>query len=85
MQQFSPTSMSLTMQMNVRLVKTSQFLCSFCLIIWHKLGKEHIALDVLNKLSSINVNSPGDSYHSELDVLFTYNTTLVELNLALFR
>lgn len=72
--------------MNVQLVQASQFFCQFCLMVCHKLGKEHIILDALSRLASTNINylSSNPNYE-ELDVLFTYNTTLIKVNLKLFQ
>lgn len=66
--------------MNVRLVRASQFLRQFRLVVWHKPEKEHILPDALSHLASANTNLPSqDLAYSELDVLFTYNTTLVAM------
>ena len=67
------------MRMNLRLVRMSQFLQQFRLDIWHKSGKKHIIPDVLSRLASINVGC-SDPSHSELDVMFTYNTTIIEIH-----
>lgn len=64
------------MRMNVRLVRASQFLKQFHLIVHHKPGKEHIIPDALSRLASDN-NSGHDPEYSELDALFVYHTTLV--------
>lgn len=66
------------MRPNLRLMQASQFLQQFKLDVCHKLGKEHIISDVLNRLASINTPNI-DSYHLEFDTLSTYSTTLVEL------
>ncbi len=70
------------MRLNLKLVRASQFLQQFKLDVWYKPGKEHIILDVLSQLVSANTRHP-DPLHSELDILFTYNTTLVEIHPAL--
>ena len=67
------------MRMNAQLVRASQFLRQFRLIVWHKPGKEHIIPDALSKLASAN-NSGHDPKYSELDALFVYHTTLVQIN-----
>ena len=70
------------MRLNLRLVRASQFLQQFKLDVCHKPGKKHIILDALSRLASTNTRH-SDPQHSELDALFTYNTTLVEIYLAL--
>lgn len=76
MQQFSIISTSSIMKMNVCLVRTSQFLQQFCLVVRHKPGKKHIIPDALSKLASVNCTK-HNNYYSKLDALFTYHTTLV--------
>lgn len=71
------------MRINLQLVGTSQFLQQFRLDVRHKPGKEHIILDALSCLASINVGCIDPSY-SELDAFFTYNTTLIEIHPSLF-
>ena len=66
------------MRKNLRLVKASQFLQQFNLDVRHKPGKEHIIPDALNRLANTNVGY-SDPSHSELDALFTYNATLIEI------
>ena len=79
--QSSITSTTSTMQINVRLVRTSQFLRQFRLIVRHKPGKKHILPDALSRLASANTNLPSqDITYSELDALFAYNATLVAMN-----
>ena len=69
------------MQINVCLVRASQFLQQFRLIIWYKPGKEHILPDALSHLVSANTNlSSQDPAYSELDALFIYNATLIAMN-----
>lgn len=67
------------MRLNLRLVWASQFLQQFKLDIRHKLGKEHIIPDILSHLASTTIEQV-DLHHLELDTLFTYSTTLVELH-----
>ena len=78
LQQSSITSTTSTMRMNLRLVRASQFLQQFRLDLRHKPGKEHIIPDALSRLASTNVGC-SDASHSELDALFTYNSTLIEI------
>ncbi len=80
MQQSSITSNASIMQMNVWLIRECQFLCEFYLSVRHKLKKEYVVPDVLNRLVSANANLPKDPNHSELGVLFAYTDTLVQLS-----
>ena len=52
LQQSSVTSTTLTMRLNLRLVRASQFLQQFKLDVRHKSGKEHIVPDALSRLAS---------------------------------
>lgn len=81
LQQSSITSTISTMRLNLRLVRASQFLQQFKLNVRHKPGKEHIVPDALSRLASTSRHP--DPEHSELDALFTYNTTFVEMHPAL--
>ena len=65
--------------MNLRLVRASQFLQQFRLDVRHKPCKGQIIPDALSCLASTNVGCANAS-HSELDALFTYNTTLIEIH-----
>lgn len=78
LQQSSIIAIVSTMRLNLRHVKISQFLQQFTLNIRHKPGKNHIIPDVLDWLASMNCNIANSSY-LELDVLFIYNTTLIEI------
>lgn len=64
------------MKINIRLVRASQFLKQFHLIVKYKSGKEHIIIDTLNKLASTN-NVGHNLEYSELYTLFVYHKTLV--------
>ena len=79
LQQSSITSTTSTMRLNLQLVRASQFLQQFKLDVRLKSGKEHIIPDALSRVASANVGQADPSY-SELDALFTYNTTLVEIH-----
>lgn len=68
----------------MRLVRASQFLQQFCLVIRHKPGKEYIIPDALSRLTSAN-RARHNNLHSKLDALFTYYATLVELSPNLVR
>ena len=71
--------MSSTMRMNVRLIRASQFLRKFHLIVRHKPGKKHIIPDALSRLASTN-SSGHDAEYAELEALFVYHTTLMRIN-----
>ena len=79
MQQSSITLTSSTMKINVRLIRASQFLRQFHLIVRHKPEKEHIITDALSRLASAN-SSGHDAEYAEHDALFIYHTTLVWIN-----
>ena len=66
------------MRLNLRLIQASQFLQQFKLDVCHKLGKEYIIPNALNHLASTKM-CHTNLQHSELDVLFTYNATLVKI------
>ena len=72
------------MRMNVRLVRASQFLQQFCLVVRHKPEKKHIILDTLSKLASAN-RTRHDNLYSEFDVFFTYYATLVKISPDLIK
>lgn len=72
------------MKMNVRLVKASQFLQKFYLIMHYKPGKEHIIPDVLNRLASTN-RTKYNNHYSKLDTLFTYYTMLIKIRPKLIQ
>ena len=72
------------MRINVYLVRVSQFLQQFCLVVWHKPGKKYIIPDTLRRLASAN-RARHDEVYSELDALFTYHATLVEISPDLIK
>lgn len=72
------------MRMNVRLVRASQFLTQFHLIVRHKPGKEHIIPDALSRQASAN-NLGHDPKYFKLHAMFVYHTTLVQINLKLVK
>ena len=72
------------MRMNIRLVRASQFLEQFRLVVRHKPEKEHIIPDVLSRLASANP-AGYDEVYSELDTLFTYHATLVKISTDLIK
>lgn len=50
-------------------------------MVCHKPGKEHIVPNALSRLASANTNlSLEDLNYLELDALFTYNTTLIDIH-----
>ena len=67
------------MRLNLQLVRASQFLQQFKLDIRQKLGKEHIISGILSWLASSNIGAT-EPFHSELDALYVYNTTLIEIH-----
>ena len=78
-----------TDKMNLRLVRASDYLQRFELIIRHKPGKQHVVPDALSRLESSYTN-PLATEIGELDALWTYiprkpataysfNTSLVEM------
>lgn len=67
------------MKMNVRLVRVSQFFRQFCLVVRHKLDKEHVISDALSRLASANIAGHNPNY-SEFNILFVYHIILVEIN-----
>ena len=70
-----------TMRLNLWLVRASQFLSQFSnLDIRHKSEKYHVISDALSRLKSLNTSSVEIDDYSELDALYTYHTTLLELN-----
>lgn len=75
------------MRINVQLVKALQFLYQFSkLEIRSKPGKKHIVPDALSHLTSANTNLLSlNSEYSELDVWFTYTTTLVNIHTDLIK
>ena len=80
MQQSSITTTLSKVQMNICLVRASQFLCRFRLTVRHKARKKHIVSDALGRLASTNSNLPDhDPEYAKLDVFFAYSATLVEL------
>ena len=79
--QKSITATNSTMRLNLRLVRASQFLSQFPnLDIRHKPEKYHVISDALSRLKSLNTSSAETDDYSELDALYTYHTTLLELN-----
>lgn len=65
--------------MNVCLIRAFLFLQQFCFVIRHKLKKEHIIPDALNMLASAN-RTEHNKFYLELDVFFTYHTTLGKIS-----
>lgn len=64
------------MKMNICLVKASQFLQQFRLVVRHKPGKEYIIPDILSRLTSANITRHKEIYF-KLDALFTNHATSV--------
>lgn len=54
-------------------------------MICYKPDNKHIIPDTFSRHASTNINSlSSDPNYEELDALFTYNTTLIKVNLELF-
>ncbi len=70
--------------MNVCLMRASQFLQQFRLVVRHKPGKEHIIPNALSRLASAS-HAGHDEVYSELDALFTYHATLMEISPNLIK
>lgn len=68
-----------TVRLNLRLVRASQYIQQFDLDVRHKPGKRNVIPDALSRLASTN-DQPQPPGHAELDVLYAYTTTLVEMN-----
>lgn len=71
-------------RINVCLVRASEFFRQFCLVVKYKPGKKHIIPDVLSRLASAN-NTIYNNEYSELNHLFVYHITLVEINSDLIK
>ena len=70
-----------TIKMNGRLIRVSQFLSQFSLSICHKPGRVNVIPDALSRLPSNNTLAEVvNPKFNELDALYTYNTTLVEID-----
>lgn len=63
----------------MRLIKVSQFLQQFKLDIRHKPEKQHIIPNALSRLTNTNIGL-ADSDYLELDTLFMYNITVIEIH-----
>ena len=74
------TSTNSFIRSNIRLVRASQYLSQFSLDVRHKSGKDNIVSDALSRLSSADVCLSESNDYSELDALYVYNTTLVEIS-----
>lgn len=72
------------MRMNICLVKAFQFLQQFYIMVNHKPEKEYIVPNTLNRLSNTN-RARHDNLYSELDALFTYHATLMEISPNLIK
>ena len=75
-------TISSTDKLNLRLVRASQYLSSFNLILRHKAGKFNVVPDALSRLqaSPIHISTKDgvlDALHSTTDI---YHTTLVEMS-----
>ena len=68
-----------TVRLNLRLVRAFQYIQRFELDVRHKPEKRNVIPDALSRLASIN-NQSEPSGHVELDMLYVYTATLVEIN-----
>lgn len=66
------------LQTNFRLVRASDYIQRFQLIIKHKPGKQHIVPNALSRLNADNKDGSLGDHDGELDVLFT--SSLVEMS-----
>ena len=69
-----------TVRLNLRLVRASQYLQRFDLDVRHKPGKSNVIPDALSRLPSTNQHTALPPEHAELDALYAYTTTLVEID-----
>lgn len=65
-------------KLNLRLVRASDYVQRFQLVIKHKPGKQHIIPDALSRLEAEGNGQLENQGEGKLDVLFT--TTLIEMN-----
>lgn len=79
MQQSFINSTSFTIRINICLVRASQFLHQFCLLVKYKPRKEHIIPDVLNRFTRAN-NLGYSPFYLELNTLFVYYIILVKIH-----
>ena len=68
---------SSTNKLNLRLIKTSNYIQRFDLEIRHKLEKQHIIFDAFSRLTNTNIKSRIFDENNELNVLFI--TILIEI------
>lgn len=68
-----------TNKLNLRLVRAFEFFSRFNFDIHHKSRKKHIVSNALSRLASVNYETELKN-NDELNILFVYNTTLVELS-----
>ena len=74
------TNTNFFIRSNIRLVRISQYLSQFSLDVRHKFDKDNVVSDALFRLISIETISLEQKDYSEFDVLYIYNTTLVEIS-----
>ena len=76
-------STSSTAKLNLRLVRASEYIQRFRnLEFRHKPGKQHIVPDALSRLrsSNIGINDANSNSEGELDALYAYCVSLIEIN-----
>lgn len=74
------TSTSSFIKNNIKLVKISQYLFQFSFDVKHKIDKKNIVSDVFFRLNSIDVILFEIKNYLELNTLYVYNVTLIEIN-----
>ena len=77
----SSLNTTLTVRLNLRLIRASQYLQRFELEVRHKSSKKNVVLDTLSRLVSSNKYTIPLDY-TELDALYRYiyTTTLIEIS-----
>ena len=73
-----------TNKLNLRLIRVSTYLSQYDLNIWHRSGNQHVVLDALSRLKSLEnfKNSTEDildSNYDEFTEISVYHITLVEM------
>ena len=69
--------------MNIRLIRATQFLRQFNLIISYKSNKKYIISNTLLRLISLNKDNSLSYYYSKLNTLFAIN--LIEINIFFYK
>ena len=69
---------SSTNKLNLRLIKTSDYVQRFNLKIRYKFEIQHVIFDVFSRFASFNIEIQLQNYENELDVFFI--VILIEMN-----